>query len=80
MMTETELLELKGEITEAKGELGTLKGRKETLLEQLQEKWKVKTPAEAKKKLIKMQAEIDKLDGEIKTATVALEKQLEDAV
>ena len=77
-MTEQKLLELKGEITEANAQLGTLKGRKETLLEQLQEKWKVKTPAEAKKKLTKMQVEIDTLDEQIKSATTELEKQLED--
>ena len=76
-MTEQELLELKGEITEANTQLGTLKGRKETLLEQLMEKWKVKTPAEAQKKLKKMQTDIDKLDGEIQIATTELEKQLE---
>jgi len=77
MMNEQGLLQLKDDIVGAKTQLVSLEGRQDTLLEQLQEKWKVKTPAEAQKKLQKMQKQIDTLDEEIQTATEELEEQLE---
>jgi len=77
-MTKAELLDLKAEIDEAQESATKLEGKKETLTEQLEKKWGVKTPVEAKKKLKTMQKEIEKLDEEIETKTKSLEDQLNE--
>jgi flagellar biosynthesis chaperone FliJ len=64
-MNEKKLIQLREEIEEAKEQLGQLKGRKTTLMEQLQEQFKVKTLAEAKKKLSALESEIEEMDQEI---------------
>jgi len=75
-MKEADLLKLKGEITEAKSTVKNLEGRRDLLLEQLKEKWGVKTGAEASKKIKSLEASIAKFDTEIGLASAALEQEL----
>ena len=74
-MNEQELLDLKKEITEANEKLSNLKGRKETLLEQLQKQFGVKTLAAAEKKVKALETEIAEWSEQIETATEELEKK-----
>lgn len=77
-MTETELLELKQQIDDAKSTIKNLEGRRDLLMEQLKEKWGLKTIAEAEKKVKSLETSIEKYDTQIEESTAELEKQLED--
>ena len=75
-MTTQELLDLKQEIEESKESCTKLEGRKETLMEQLQKKFGVKTIPAAEKKLKAMEKEINEWDEKIETAIAELETKL----
>ena len=75
-MTTQDLLDLKQEIEEAKETCTKLEGRKETLMEQLQKKFGVKTIPAAEKKLKAMEKEINEWDEKIETAIAELETKL----
>lgn len=77
-MTKQELLDLRQEIDDEKENLSKLEGRKETLMEQLLEKYGVKTVAAAKKKVKDLEKEITELGEQIEIATVELEDQLDE--
>lgn len=77
-MTKQELLDLRQEIDDEKENLSKLEGRKETLMEQLLEKYDVKTVAAAKKKVKDLEKEITELGEQIEIATVELEDQLDE--
>jgi F0F1-type ATP synthase membrane subunit b/b' len=77
-MTEKQLLDLKQKINESKQTLSKLEGRRETLTEQLQEKYKVKTLKAAQKKAEEMKLKIEQWEQQIEQATDELEKQLQD--
>ena len=75
-MTTQDLLDLKQEIEESKETCTKLEGRKETLMEQLQKKFGVKTIPAAEKKLKAMEKEINEWDEKIETAIAELETKL----
>jgi transposase len=77
-MDEQDLLDLKQKIEKAKQDQERLKARKEVLTEQLSKDWKVSTPAQAKKKIDSMKAELEELEEQIQEETEKLKDQLED--
>ena len=77
-MNEKQLLELKHEINEAKQNISKMEGKRDTLLEQLHEKFGVKTLKAADAKITALKKEISQWEQKIETATTELEKQLED--
>lgn len=77
-MNEKQLLELKQEINEAKQNISKMEGKRDTLLEQLQERFGVKTLKAATNKITLLKNEISQWEQKIETATEELEKQLED--
>ena len=77
-MTQEELLELKQEIDESQDKATKLTARKDLLVEQLKDKWKVTTPKQAKAKLDSMQEDIEELDDKIDKATEELEDKLNE--
>ena len=76
MMNTQELLDLKEEITEAHEKLSNLKGRRDTLTEQLQNQFGVKTLAAAEKKVKALEKEIAEWQDKINIAADELEKKV----
>jgi predicted nucleic acid-binding Zn-ribbon protein len=74
-MTEKELLALKKQVAEAKDSLAQLKGQKTALMKQLSESWKCNSLEDAKKKLTKMEGEIEVLEEEIETSIKELNEK-----
>jgi flagellar biosynthesis chaperone FliJ len=72
-MNDQDLLDLKQKIEEAKENLSKNEGRKEALMEQLQDRFGIKTLAEAKKKIKELEEEIEAQSAQIETATDELE-------
>lgn len=77
-MTEQDLMDLKKEIEQAKEKRTRLEGRMESLLEQLQTNFGVKTIIAAKKKLKALEEEINQRDEKIKSELTKLEAKLEE--
>lgn len=75
MMDENDLLKLKKDIDEAKQKYSEHKGKKEYLLKELKEKWGCSTVEQAKKKLEKMDAEIDDLASKIEEGLKEIENE-----
>ena len=78
-MTEQELIDLKQKIVESKENYTKLEGRRESLMDRLSEQFGVKTIPEAKKKLAKLQKELETWDEKIQTATEELETKLHES-
>jgi len=72
--TEKELLAKKKEIENAKNEIAENKGELKGLMKQLKETWECSSLDEAKKKLKKMEIEINEFKNQIEIATEELTK------
>jgi hypothetical protein len=77
-MTEQELLDLKQKIETSKENLSKMEGRKEALMDQLLQKFGIKTIAEAKRKIKKLEEDVAEWDQKIEDATVELENKMNE--
>lgn len=75
-MTEQELLDLKREVEEAKENHARLEGKRDTLMEQLEKEFGVKSIEEAEEKIQQMETEVEEWDEKILSATNDLEDLL----
>jgi hypothetical protein len=74
IMTEADLLKLKGDIEKAKQTVSELKGQQTALMIQLKE-WDCKTIEEADAKLAEMEKEISNFNNKITIGTAELESK-----
>lgn len=65
-MTERDLLNMKKEIDEAKVTISKLEGSEQVLIDQLKKNWGCATVEEAKKKLNKLERDVEKQSDQIK--------------
>ena len=75
MITEQELLELKKQIDTAKTTVSELTGKQSAQMEELEKTWGCTTIKQAKKKVEKMEGDIDNLDQQIKDGLKELEEK-----
>lgn len=76
-MTEQELVNLKKQIDSSKQRQSELKGKRKALLETLNQTFGCKTVAEAEKKAIELQEEIEKLEEEKQKGIKEIEENYE---
>lgn len=71
-----DLIKLKTKIEGAQTELSRLEGRLQEAEDRLKSTFKVSTIEEARKLLVKMQADLDRVDAEVETGIETLNKKL----